>query len=78
MVTFDSNKYKVADTVVITLDDADLNVDSSIIEVYTIDSKTGFIGDMGISILDVTFDDKDWSSNNIHQSPLGYFGTHNF
>ena len=70
VVTFDSNKYKVADTVVITLDDADLNVDSSIIEVYTIDSKTGFIGDNGILVLDVTFDDQPWSSNNIHQACL--------
>ncbi len=60
VVTFDSNRYKVADTVTITLDDADLNVDSGIIEVYTIDPITGFIGEGGIEVLTVTFDDEDW------------------
>ena len=60
VVSFDSNRYKVADTVTITLDDADLNVDSGIIEVYSIDSSTGFIGQNGIVILDVTFDDAPW------------------
>ena len=90
VVTLDSNRYKVADTVTITLDDADLNVDSGIIEVYTIDPNTGFIGktfvvgedddvvnsdndrmndennDIHEVILDVTFDDKSWSSNAAH------------
>lgn len=60
VVTFDSNRYKVADTVTITLDDADLNVDSGIIEVYTIDSDGDFIGANGIRVLDVTFDDQPW------------------
>ena len=60
VVTFDSNRYKVADTVTITLDDADLNVDSGIIEVYTIDERTGFIGENDVVLLDVTFDDKAW------------------
>ena len=60
VVTFDSNRYKVADTVTITLDDADLNVDSGIIEVYTIDSDRDFIGANGIKLLDVTFDDEAW------------------
>ena len=62
VVTFDSNRYKVADTVTITLDDADLNVDSGIIEVYTIDSSTGFIGANGVVVLDVTFDDQSWAT----------------
>ena len=35
MVYFDSENYKVADTVTITLEDADLNVDSDLIDVYT-------------------------------------------
>ena len=62
VVTFDSDRYKVADTVVITLDDADLNTDSGIIDVYDIDTLTGFIGSSGTRVLDVTFDDKDWTS----------------
>ena len=67
VVTFDSNRYKVADTVTITLDDADLNVDSGIIEVYTINDE-GFIGEGDITILDVTFDDRPWSSHEIHDN----------
>ena len=63
-VTLDSDRYKVADTVVITLDDADLNVDSGIIEVYSIDPETGFIGEDRVVILDVTFDDRPWSTEN--------------
>ena len=58
-VTFNANRYKVADTVTITLDDADLNVDSGIIEVYSINDN-GFIGEDNINILDVTFDDQPW------------------
>ena len=65
-VTFDSDRYKVADTVTITLDDADMNTDSGVIDVYDIDMSTGFIGANGITVLDVTFDDQGWSSQNIH------------
>ena len=88
VVSFNSNRFKVADTVVITLDDADLNVDSGIIEVYTIDTNTGFIGDtlvvgeddnlptndetndVHVPILDVTFDDRPWTSVGIHDNCL--------
>ena len=35
IVTFDQDSYKVADTVVITVDDADLNVDNDVIDIYT-------------------------------------------
>ena len=66
VVTFNSDRYKVADTVVITLEDADLNVDAGIIDVYTIDPSTGFIGENGITVLDVTFDDASWSTEAVH------------
>ena len=36
VVSFDSDSYKTADTVVITLDDVDLNVDSDLIDIYTV------------------------------------------
>jgi hypothetical protein len=36
VVSFDLDTYKVADTVSVTLEDADLNVDSDLIEIYTI------------------------------------------
>ena len=36
VVSFDANNYKTADTVVITLEDLDLNVDSDLIDIYTV------------------------------------------
>lgn len=68
VVTFDSIRYKVADTVTITLDDADLNTDADTIDIYTIiqdpdDENYGHIGAEGVadSILHVTFDDQTWA-----------------
>ena len=68
VVTFDSMRYKVADTVTITLDDADLNTDADTIDIYTIvndvdDPNYGHIGAEGVadSVLHVTFDDRTWA-----------------
>ena len=36
MVTLDSNSYKVADTVTVTLSDPDLNVDSDLVDIFTV------------------------------------------
>ena len=36
IVSFDLDTYKVADTVTVTLEDGDLNVDSDLIEIYTV------------------------------------------
>jgi hypothetical protein len=41
VVSFDLNTYKTADTVVITLEDLDLNVNSDLIEIYTVVSTIG-------------------------------------
>ena len=41
VVSFDSNNYKNADTVTVTLEDLDLNVDSDLIEIYTVVSASG-------------------------------------
>ena len=41
IVSFDSNNYKTADTVTITLEDLDLNVDSDLIEIYTVVTTAG-------------------------------------
>ena len=41
VVSFDSNNYKTADTVTITLEDLDLNVDSDLIDIYTVVSTIG-------------------------------------
>ncbi len=62
VVTLNSARYKIADTVIITLYDADLNVDSGRTDVYGIDASTGFIGAGGVTMLKVTFDDLGWSS----------------
>ncbi len=40
VVSFDSNNYKTADTVTITLEDLDLNVDSDLIDIYTVVTAT--------------------------------------
>ncbi|MHA7646526.1 hypothetical protein [Nitrosopumilus sp. S4] len=41
IVSFDKSSYKNADTVTITLEDADLNVDSDLIDIYTTVSASG-------------------------------------
>ena len=72
-VSFDAENYKVADTVTVTVDDQDLNTDSSLIEVYTIAAGTDLVEDGdstnvadGASfshILEITFDDETWEAN---------------
>jgi hypothetical protein len=63
VVTFDNDNYKIADTVVITLDDQDLNTDSDLIDVY-ITSSADHVGenasDSSSYVLDVTFNDVLW------------------
>ena len=60
VVSFDMANYKIADTVVVTLEDQDLNTDAALIDVYITqaDDKVGD-GD-GTAVLDITFDDEQW------------------
>jgi hypothetical protein len=44
-VSFDLDNYKIADTVVITLDDQDLNTDSELIDVYITSTTDDLVGD---------------------------------
>jgi hypothetical protein len=61
VVSFDSANYKTADTVVVTLDDQDLNVDSDLVDVY-ITKSDNKVGNSGSDhILDITFDDSTWT-----------------
>ena len=80
IVSFDLDTYKTADTVVITLQDADLNVDSDLIDIYTTVSGSATDlndvvgsdannftlsdGDELGRVLDVTFDDQLWTATN--------------
>ncbi|MDI1494750.1 MAG: hypothetical protein K8823_56 [Cenarchaeum symbiont of Oopsacas minuta] len=69
-VSFDAANYKVADTVTVTLVDADLNTDSDTTEVYTTVQDTtngdrvgkdsnGGKSEIG-RLADITFDDRTW------------------
>jgi len=75
VVSFDKPTYKIADTVVITLDDQDLNTDVDLIDIYTTVESSGnalydVVGATGLPILsngdalgrllDITFDDERW------------------
>ena len=46
IVSFDLDTYKVADTVVITLQDLDLNVDSDLIDIYTTVSGSALVPEL--------------------------------
>ncbi len=74
-VSFDADNYKVADTVTVTLEDADMNTAVETIEIYTVvdtadDPAYDMVGveNYGVNsagdafgrVLDVTFDDQLW------------------
>ena len=65
VVTFDTDNYKTADTVVVTVDDQDLNTDSELIDVY-ITSANDHVGenaaDSSSYVLDITFNDVLWQA----------------
>ncbi|WP_428325338.1 hypothetical protein [Nitrosopumilus sp.] len=76
VVSFNQDSYKIADTVVITLEDLDLNVDSDLIDIFTVVGEVGgdtddmvgssttqdlSFGELG-RLLDVTFDDVQWKT----------------
>jgi hypothetical protein len=70
VVTFDNDNYKIADTVVVTLDDQDLNTDSELVDVY-ITSSSDHVGENASNsasyVLDITFNDVLWQ-NGVDQS----------
>jgi hypothetical protein len=81
IVSFDNDSYKIADTVTITLEDADLNVDTDLIDIFTVvseptDPAFDAVGadlddDLVFSfgplgrLLDVTFDDQAWKTSDV-------------
>ena len=67
VVSLDSTSYKVADTVIVTLTDADLNVDSDLIDIFTTVAPEN--GDMSDTVGDnIMFND---ASVSIGSAPLG-------
>ena len=67
VVSFDSDNYKIADTVVVTLNDQDMNTDSELIDVYTTIAAGDVVGTgatlaTGL-VLDITFDDETWQDD---------------
>src|SRR3989338_2750371 len=75
VVSFDFDNYKIADTVTVTLTDQDLNVDSEVIDIFTVvttsaDPAYDQVGTAGYGknsrsdnfgrLLDITFDDQLW------------------
>ena len=84
IVSFDGSNYKVADTVTVTLTDADLNTDSDTTEVYTLAADTEYgdrIGEKGTEVsqsgrlLDITFNDETWTNMNCDDSDDGLSNT---
>ena len=85
-VTLDQETYKVADTVIITLTDADLNTDADVIDIYTVVDDDGIAGDtianfgtgtgdesrLDSIMLEATFDDNRWTRCDV--SDDGGFG----
>jgi len=78
VVSFNANSFKTADTVTVTTEDLDLNVDSDLVDIYTVVSVVGstlfdVVGNDLYSIplsngkelgriLDITFDDVQWET----------------
>ncbi|HUU48096.1 MAG TPA: hypothetical protein VMW55_04855 [Nitrosopumilaceae archaeon] len=87
VVSFDLDSYKTADTVNITLEDADLNVDSDLIDIFTVVPGALFaepardaVGAAGFPVfsfgplgrlLDVTLDDQPWQLSKTCTVPAG-------
>ena len=76
VVSLNQDSYKIADTVIITLEDLDLNVDSGLIDIFTVvpahdgptedtvgssDTQLLSFGELG-RLLDVTYDDVQWET----------------
>ena len=67
VVSLDLDNYKIGDTVVVTLDDQDMNTDSELIDIYTTSSTHDKVGTGdnladGL-VLDITFDDVNWNAS---------------
>ncbi len=57
----DMDTYKIADTVVITITDMDLNTDSGLLDIYTVQSNDADGTASDVVLFNVTFDDNEWA-----------------
>ena len=78
VVTLDSNSYKVADTVTVTLSDPDLNVDSDLVDIFTVVTTAGddALDTIGMAGLPTNSDqsldrDGEFVGNDFSFGPLG-------
>ena len=73
VVSLDLDNYKIADTVVVTLDDQDMNTDSELIDVYTTSATDSKVGDGTTAglVLDITFDDQVWTTKALEGTCTG-------
>ena len=74
VVSLDVDSFKAADTVTVTLEDLDLNVDSDLVDIYTVVDVVGDVNYDAVGepyamqssglelgrLLDITFDDQRW------------------
>ncbi|MCG8621321.1 MAG: hypothetical protein MJE68_04860, partial [Proteobacteria bacterium] len=92
VVSFDNNNYKIADTVIVTLEDQDLNTDVETIDVFTVVSVGTDVaadqvgvpffgvnseGDNFGRLLDITFDDQLWLNSQFTGSGVATCGAGN-
>ena len=83
VVSFDMDNYKIGDTVVVTLEDQDMNADSELIDVYVTQATGDVVGEgttvaTGL-VLDITFDDEGWvdhTEGSCGSAPTGDNGLH--
>jgi hypothetical protein len=90
VASFDKPTYKKADTVIITIEDQDLNTDVDLIDIFTVVNSTGDGADDTVGraalftlsngdplgrLMDVTFDDARWQTNAGSATCHGTLGT---
>jgi hypothetical protein len=75
VVSFDSSNYKVADTVTVTVTDMDLNTDSDLIDVYTVDATDDVVGNGTDVVLDFTLGGNNFIGCTVTASGSGVIET---
>ncbi len=72
VVSFDSKTYKIADTVTITLNDADLNVNTDLVDIYTVVRPANVVGTNAVPPV-TTIRNEDAASDAVGKPGLGNY-----